>query len=785
MLNRKLLRDLVRLWPQALAIAMVMAAGVATLILAVGAHQSLSETRSAYYERNRFADVFADVTRAPKALEATIATIPGVAAVETRIVEIAVLEIAGMVEPASARLVSLPDIRKPLLNQPYMRSGRLPIPGDDREVVIDESFAKAHGFGIGSRFSALMDGAKRELQVVGVALSPEFIYVLGPGDLMPDSRRFAIIWMSEKALAGAYDLDGAFSNVVVDLMRDASEDAVIDRLDTILERYGGSGAYGRKDQVSHAFLDAELTQLEAMAKVLPPIFLVVAAFMVNMTLSRLIALEREQIGLLKAVGYGNWAIGMHYLQFVLIIAVIGSVIGAIAGTWLGVGLTRLYGDFFHFPFLIFRKDPSIYVIAILVTLAAAAVGAVRAVAGVVKLSPAVAMAPPAPARYRRSIAWRLIQRLRLSQTLIMVLRHVSHVPMRTFSAVLGIALGVSIVVASIWSYPSIDFMIDVTFFRADRQDATISFADTKRVAAAYEVARLPGVMAVEPFRSVPVKIRFGHRERRVSVLGKPVDADLSRVLDTTMRPVSMPESGIVLSRALAKILEARVGDLVELDLLEGDRRQVQVPVALIIEGYIGLSAYMNIDALNRLKREGALISGVHISLDEALQESLFKQLLETPSARFIALQKVSLQKFRETLAQNIFIMTFVYVALASIIAFGVVYNAARISLSERGRELASLRVLGFTRAEVSRVLLYELALLTLIAQPLGWLIGYGFAYAIVSGFESELYQVPFVLTSDIFAWASIVVMSAAAISAFIVRRRIDGLDLIEVLKTRE
>ncbi|MBB4302001.1 putative ABC transport system permease protein [Rhodobium orientis] len=784
-LDRKLLRDLVRLWPQALAIAMVMAAGVATLILAVGAHQSLDETRAAYYERNRFADVFAEATRAPNRLGDAIAAIPGVSAVETRIVEVALLDIPGMSEPASAQLVSLPDIGRPVLNRLYMREGRRPIVGDENEVVVNEAFAEAHGFTIGSRFKALLKGAKREVRVVGIALSPEFIYTIGPGDLMPDPRRFGIVWMSEKTLAAAYDLDGAFSNVAVALLRDANEDAVIDALDDLLARYGGAGAYGRKDQISHAFIDAELEQLAAMARVLPPIFLIVAAFLVNMTMSRLVALEREQIGLLKAIGYGNGAIGMHYLKFVLAIAVVGTLIGAIAGTWLGIGLARMYGDFFNFPFLIFRKDPSIYVIAVLVTVVTAGVGALKTVSGIARLSPAVAMAPPAPAIYSRSPFWRIARLIGLPQSLTMVIRHLVHVPVRTGSAILGIALGVSIVIASIWAYPSIDFMVDVTFFRADRQDASISFSETKRIAAAYEVARLPGVLAVEPFRSVPVRIRFGHKERRVSVLGKPADATLSRVIDMDLRPLTMPETGIVLSDMLARTIGARTGDIVEMDLLEGDRRTVQVPVTATVEGFIGLSAYMELSALNRLKREGALISGVYFSLDTARQDALYAEITDIPAANFIALQKVSLQKFRETLAENIFIMTFVYVTLASIIAFGVVYNSARISLSERGRELASLRVLGFTRAEVSRILLLELAIVTFLAQPLGCLIGYGFAYAIVTGFESELYQVPFVLTPDIFAWSSIVVLSAAAISALIVRRRIDRLDLIEVLKTRE
>lgn len=784
-LHRKLLRDLVRLWPQALAIALVLAAGASTLILGIGAYQSLSETRAAYYERNRFADVFDDLTRAPKVVEDEIARIPGVVSVETRIAKIALLDLPDVPEPASAMFVSIPDLRDQKLNLLQLRSGRLPLPGDEREAVVSEPFAKANQFGIGSTFQAILNGRKRALRIVGIALSPEFIYSLGPYGFIPDDRRYGIVWMREKALAAAYDLTGAFSNVQLKITRLASEAEVIDRLDAILARYGGLGAHGRRDQTSHAFLDAELKQLEAMSRILPPIFLVVAAFLVNMTLSRLILLEREQIGLLKALGYGGVTVGWHYLEFALAIAVVGIAIGIGAGTWLGFGMTRLYAEFYHFPFLVFQTDPAVYVIAAGVTLASAAVGAMRAVRDVVALPPAVAMSPPAPAIYRRLLPESFYAVLNIPQSLTMMVRHLMRWPLRTVSSVLGIALAVSVLVGSLWSYGSVEFMIDVTYNRSDRQDATISFVRERPLAAYFDALSLPGVMAAEPYRSVPVRIYFGSFERRIAVTGKPADADLSRVLGPGLKPVRLPESGIALSDVLAKILHAKVGDMVEVELLERNRRRVQLPVTGIIEGYLGLNAYMALPALNRLMREGQIISGVHLLFDSDRQDALFHRLKTTPVANFIALQQATLQNFRKTLVENLLVMVTVYVTLGMIIAFGVVYNFARISLSEQGRELASLRVLGFHKSEVSGILLGELAILTIVAQPLGWVIGHFFAWAMVQGFDSELYRVPLVVERSVYGWASLIVFGSALVSGLIVRRRIDRLDLIEVLKTRE
>ncbi|MEJ8572489.1 ABC transporter permease [Microbaculum marinum] len=782
-LDRKLLRDLWRLKAQVIAIALVMAAGVATLVLAVGAYRSLHETRETYYERYRFADVFAQATRAPERIAGEIAEIPGVAAVETRIVKTAILDIEGMSAPATSMLVSMPEIGEQLLNRLYLRQGRAPDPAHPDEVVVNEAFARAHGFGPGDTFEAILEGRKRRLSIVGVALSPEFIYALGPWDLMPDDERFAVGWMSRKAMEAAFDLDGAFSQVSVKLLRGASEAEVIARIDSLLERYGGRGAYGRKDQQSHAFLDAELKQLQAMARILPPIFLFVSAFLINMILSRLVALEREQIGLMKALGYRSMAIGSHYLKFVAAIAAIGVVIGGIAGTWLGFGLTRLYGSFYHFPFLVFLWGADIYATAVFVTVGAAMLGAARAVWSVVRLPPAVAMHAPAPTRYRRLFC---SGRTRMvSQTTVMIGRHLIRRPVRAALTVFGISLSAAVLLASLFSFDSVEVMIDFTYFQSDRQDATVSFIQERPVSVVNDVRRLPGVLAAEPTRAVAVKVRHGHVERRVAIVGKPRGTDLSRVIDVDFQPVTLPESGFAPSEALAEILGVGVGDIVRIETLEGRKRVVDMPVTAIIQGYLGLMSYMDIDALNQLMLEGPMVTGVHLSIDEGRADDLFAAVKDMPMVGSIALQKMSLETFRRTLAENISVMISVYTGLAMVIAFGVVYNSARIQLSERGRELASLRVLGFTRNEVAWILLGELAILMLASLPLGWGLGYAIAWVTVAGLQSELYRVPLVISRQTYAMSSLVVIGAALASALIVKRRIDRLDLIDVLKTRE
>ena len=781
-LRRKVLRDLWRLRGQALAIALVLAAGVATLILGNGAHRALTETRDRYYADYRFADLFTDVVRAPLALVQDIRAIDGVVQVEPRIVSLARPEIEGLSEPASVLLVSMPG--ESGLNLLHLRQGRMPQPDAANEAIVSQDFASAHGLHQGARLTVVMNGKRRDLVVTGVALSPEFIYSLGPGEMMPDPRRFGVVWLPRTALETALDLKGAFSNAVLRLAAGASEERVIAELDRLTAPFGGGGAIERGGQMSHAFLDAELQQLAAMVRVLPPIFLAVAALLVHMTLSRLITLEREQIGLLKALGYNSRQIAQHYLEFVLLIALAGIVLGFAAGAWLGAGLAQIYARFFSFPFLVFGTNPAVYGLAATVTVVAATGGALQSLRQVLALTPAVAMAPPAPADYKNGPKW-MMGALRLRQTSRMVARHLLRWPIRTASSVLGVSMAVAILVASLWSFGSIDHMIHVTFRLADRQDVKMVFASPEPSQVLTDVRHMPGVMVAEPFRIIQARLMHGQRSKRLAVEGRPADARLSRVLSPDLVPMPMPEAGLILSEALAQALDVGPGDMVQVQFLEGPRARVDVPVSGISVGYVGLGATMELAALGRAAGESPRISGANLLLDPLALPEFLTAAAKAPKTGFLNVTDLTVSRFRATLAENIILMVTVYVSLAGIIAIGIVYNFSRIALSEQGRELASLRVLGFTRQEVSGIILLELAVIVLLAQPLGWLVGYGFGLAMVAAFSSDLYRVPFVVGREVYASASLIVIAAALLSALAVRGRIRRLDLIAVLKTRE
>lgn len=786
-LNTKLWRDLGRLKAQGLAIALVMAAGIAVLVLAVGTHRSLFEIRETYYERNRFGDIFAEVKRAPHRLMAQIAEIPGVAAAEPRITGRIILDIEGLSTPASGRLVSLPLQHsldgQPQLNRLHVRLGRLPSRGSRDEVAINEAFATAHGFLPGMQIAAIIEGHRRTVTIVGVVLSPEFIYAVAPGELMPDDKRFGVLWMAQEEAEAIYDMQGAFNSLALSLRKGTQEQEVIDRLDKLLERYGGLGAYGRKDQQSHAFLDSELVQLEAMSWVLPPVFLIVAAFLINITLSRIVTLEREQIGLLKALGYHSSAVALHYVKLVLAIAAVGLLIGVPLGYYFGRTVTHLYAEFYHFPFLIFINPPDIHLISVAVSLAAAVLGALQAVWQVLDLPPAVAMAPPTPTRYRRLFGESLLRNL--PQTTTMILRHMIRFPLRTTMTSLGIAGGVALLLGSLSVVDSIDFMIDVTYFRTLNYDTSVEFTGIRQHSIADEMAHLPGVLRVEPHRSVAVTLRHGSYSKRLVITGIAVDSHLRHLLDPDLEPLKLPDTGLAIAEKIAELLHLRRGDVVRVEVMEGRKQYLDLPITAIMQGYLGLSMYMDLDRLNDLMGDGNAVSGVALAVDARNEDALYEQLKTLPAVAGMSMLRASLGQFRTTLAENINTITTIYTLMAVVITFGVVYNSSRINLSERARELASLRVLGFTRAEVSYILLGELALQVLIAIPPGWLGGIALKLAINSSLDNDLFRVPFHMERDKFFFSAGVSILAASVSALVVRRRIDSLDLIEVLKTRE
>jgi len=784
-LDKKLLRDIRRLWAQTLAIAMVLASGVMVTVMAAGASRSLNETIDTYYERARFADVWSSAARAPMTLVPEIAAIEGVSRVEARISEYAILDVDGLNSPAMGQIISIPASGAPEMNTLIIREGRLPEFGRADEVVVGEAFALAHDFHPGDGFEVTLNGQKRAVTITGVVLSPEFIYTISADSFMPDDERFGTLWMGEDVLGAAFNLSGAFNSVTLGITRGTDIEEVKDDLETLLKPYGGTGPYDREQQTSNAFLDGELEQLDVMVRVLPPIFLVITAFLVNMVLGRLITLEREQIGLLKALGYSTAEISWHYLKLAMGIGLVGVVLGWITGYWASIGMATLYGQFFKFPYLVFVQYPTVYATSGAMGIGASMLGAALAVRRVVGLSPAVAMSPPAPTNFRKGIFDRVIGFFQPRQPTMMILRAIGRWPLRAAFTALGISMSAAMIIAGLFMMDSFDELLDVAFVQVNRQDAIVTFPINRPETVLEDVANLPGVMAVEGAFAAPARLFHNSRTRTIAIEGRREGNTLARVFDSASGTEIAPEDGIVLEARLAGHLDARVGDVIEVEFLQREDYRHEVVLTGTVQTFFGLGAYMDQDKLAAMLGQVPQVTLANLMIDEAMEDELYQAVKDAPGLSGITLMSQVRKSFDETMAESAWISVSIFTVVASLIAVGVVYNSARILLSERARELASLRILGFTRGEVSYILLGELFILTAVAIPLGMWLGYLMAAGMVSRFDSDLYSIPLIITQKTYLRAALVVASASLASALIVRRRIDRMDLVAVMKTRE
>ena len=784
-LDRKLWRELWGMRGQALAIAAVIVSGVATLVMSLTTLDSLDRTREAFYRDYRFAEVFASLKRAPQDLAARIAALPGVDQSETRVVAAARLEVEGFDEPVTGQIVSLPDHGAQRLNRLHLRAGRLPEPGRAAEVVLHETFSEAHQLQPGDRLTAIINGRRQALNVVGVALSPEYVYQIAPGALLPDYQRYGILWMAQAPLATAYDLDGAFNDVSLTLMHRAVEGDVIRHLDALLEPFGGAGAIGRVDQLSHHFLSEELRQLRTTATVFPLIFLGVAAFLLNVVVSRLIATQRDQIGILKAFGYGNRAIGWHYLKLILLVALAGVAGGVGLGIWFGKGLSAVYSAFYRFPALQFVLRPEVVGFALAVAGGAVLTGTLHSVRRATRLPPAEAMRPESPVAYRATLLERLgLQRL-LSQPTRMIARHIERRPIRSLLSITGVAMACGVMIVGNFQQGAIDFMVEVQFGLSQREDLTVSFVEPTAARAISEMRSLPGVVSVEGMRVVPVRLVAGHRRFRTAIQGIEPGSDLQRVLDDRLQPVEIPADGLLLTDYLAGILGVGPGDAVRVEVLEGERVQREVPVMAVTTQYVGVGATMERAAVNRLLREGDVVSGALLAVDRQDRQQVYDRLKEMPRVAGVLVHESSIQAFFESMAGMVLYFSSIATLLGATIVFGVVYNTARIALSERSRELASLRVLGFRQGEIAYILLGELAVLTFAGIPVGFVVGHGLCGFLVSRFESDLYRIPLVVEPFSLALAAAAALASAALSFALIWGKLSRLDLVAALKTRE
>ena len=779
-LQRKLVRDLWRMKAQMLTVTVIVAAGVASYIASLSTFRSLIAARDQHYERAELADVFAHVQRAPERVLSDLLRVPGVGTVEGRVSDVLRVEVPGRAEPVRGQFVSAP---RTSLNALFVRHGRTPERSD--EVMVSEVFAAAHRLEPGDEISAIMSGRRTTLRVCGVGVSPEFLWVIEPSGLSFGNERFGVFWMEHDALTTALGMQGAFNDVVISLAPGTRAPAVVDQVDRVLSPWGSFGAYEQSKLRSDKMVSQEIDELRGSATFLPPVFLGVAAFLLAVVLSRLVQTQRQQIAALKALGYFNREVGLHYLLLALAMVVPGVVVGIGLGAWAGQAFLGMYADYFRFPSLELQIDLDLVLTGTLITLGTAALGALGAVRRAVRLAPAEAMRPEAPRAFRPTILERVgIHRL-LPASARMVLRDLERQPVRLLLSAMGIALATSILVAAYGALDSIDVLLQRQYEDIQREDVAVGFAHPVSPAVVTSLGRLPGVLAAEGQRIAPVRIRAAHRTREVALLVVPERSTLRRPIDVEGRELSLPIAGVALSRALANILHIAPGQQVDVEILEGERTRRMLTVTAVIDDFFGLYIYAREPAFVRETGEQRLVSEVMLAVDRREMDMLWSELARFPTVTAYVRPEVERDTFRRQIIEVFRTFQIILAGFALAIAVAVVFNNARIGFVSRARELATLRILGFTRGEVTRGLMAQQLVQLVIGIPIGLPIGGWLVSLVLSSPDVELYRLPVWVSAGSYATGALAVFAAGLLSALWVARGVKRMDLVAVLKAAD
>lgn len=789
-LDRKLLREVRTHLGMLLAVTSIIAVGVTCLVTLASSYLNLTEAKTLYYAHCRMADFSIELKKVPLVELAPLAALPEVAEIRSRIQQYVTVDLDGVQEPLNGQVLSLPDRRQPIINDIVIRQGSYFTDRRDNEVIVNEAFARYHRLRPGQWIRLLLNNQQQELFVVGTAISSEFVYLLGSGAITPDPKRFGVFYIKQTYAEEAFDFKGSANQVLGRLSAAAhgSPREVLRRAEEMLSSYGVFTTTPLEDQLSNRFLSQEIQGLRSFAVITPCMFLTVAALVLNVLLSRLAQQQRAVVGTLKALGYSNLQVSWHFLKFGLTVGILGGVVGCVMGYWLAAGMTVLYRTFFQFPELHSRLRWDIYAAGTLISIGCAAAGSLRGSRAVLRLNPAEAMRPSPPRRggavFLERIGWLWRS---LGSGWRMVLRNVLRSRLRTAACVFAAAMGSSVLVNGFMMQSSIEYMIDFQFRRIMRNDIELLFKDEQGQRALWEAARLSGVDLAEPTLSVACTFINGSHRKKGAVTGLMHNATLTIPRDLECRPIRIPDHGLAMSRNLAEALHVQRGDLVGMEPIKGQRRLQYVPVVEISDSYLGLSVYAEIRYLSRLIGEELAMTGVQLASDHNPEHlaALSRELKQLPALQAVTARADMIQTLEETVLKNQGIVIDLLALFAGVVFFGSIFNTSLVSLAERQREIATLRVLGYGPWEIGSLLFRESMITTVLGTVLGMPLGYWLTVAIAQAYASDLFRLPVVATPALWIKTMVFALGFGLLTHLLVQKQIHDMDWLDALKTQE
>ncbi len=786
-LRKKLLRDVAGMWGQfAAATAVVLLATMVFVTFRV-TYNSLIQCRDAYYRENRFADFFVNLERAPRSALRDVEAIPGVWRVQGRIVKEVPLEVPGNEGSVVGRIVSMPERRERLINDIHMVRGSY-FPGTSlKEVIVNPRFCKANGLQVGDTFQATINERKEDLRIVGMAMSPEYVYVIrNVQQLAPDDESFGVIFAREAFVEDAFNLTNAFNDLAGLLRPGADVDRVLEGIEEELSTYGVYLKHGRFDQPSNRYLHEELKGVRAASRAVPMVFLLVAAAVIHVIVRRLTELQRTQIGLLCALGYTKGQVIWHYVSYALVIGVAGTVLGAVLSRWAAGLFLIMYRKFFTFPSLTVRFQASPVFFALALNCGVCIVGAGRSAWRVLKMEPAVALAPK-PAEEQPIVHVGVLAALwqRLPLTWRIAVRNTFRNRARTLFSAGGVAVAMMILVVGRTTNDFVDFIIEHHFGKVELADVRVEFVNERPESAAYDVRHVDGVRRVEGIYQIGADLRKAWRTKFVAILGLPRENRLYRVLDRSGARTRVPPQGLIVPRMLADRLDLRPGDTVGLDPFVEDLDERDAVVRGVVDEYMGMNVYADRKHLARLLGKGPMLTGAMATVERRRLKQVMDSLDDLPGVRAVTATGQTLESFMESVEELIGVAVLVQTIAGAVIAFAVIYNASSVSIAEQERDLACMHSLGYSRRQVADIATHEVMPLGLIGVILGVPLAILVSHIIADAFETDLYRLPMVVRPVTYLTCAVLVLCFLFISRWLVRRRVYRIDIVRRLKTRE
>lgn len=793
-LTKRLLRSLIAARGQFLAITAVIVVGVTVYISMTATCYNMTKSTERFYHDYNFADYYFQVVKAPKGILRQIESIPGVIKATGRIQkDVIVIKENG--ERATARLTSFTLPVENEVNRPYLLTGSL-FKEDSREskrqVLLDPKYAQANGLSKGGTVTVIAQGREVQLDVIGAATSPEFIYaVKDSASFMPDPKSFGVFMITNNLAEEILDLSGQVNQVIVKLAPGADEKKIAESIKGILQPYGVLASYPRKDQFSAAILKGELEQLQTAAVYFSSIFLGIAALIELVMLGRMVKIQRLQIGTMKAIGYSSFQIMLHYTEYALAIGLLGSLLGIIPGILFASSMSALYASIFNLPEITGGVNLQAIFYSIILSLGVSAIAGLAASRGVLGVRPAESMRPLSPGKAGKVFlekwagAW---EKIDLSWK--MCLRTVSRNRFRTAVTVLGVMFATGLLVLALFMNDTYNYMLNTFFTRDQRYDYFLRFDAPVKETELLAISRLDAVTRVEPVLEVPVKIKFGSLTHDEVIMGMLPDAELKKIWDSSGRPLLIDGAGLLLSQSTAKKLGVEKGDRVQVETLlgMGPLRIATLKVAGINNQFVGGVSYTTLEQLNSILQEKSVVSGAMLKVAPGRSTEFEKNLSDMNRISSITSRSKELQGFMDNLGY-MFVFVFIMVVFAVILGFAIVYNASVISFAERKREMASLRVIGYRVNEVSGLLLKENLLQTvlgvLIGLPFGRLMSEAYMYSAMKSEAYAVYSFQIVIYPLTYLFSAASGVFFIAIAYWLAVKNIGRLDLVEVLKARD